>query len=115
MKLDSSTTVGSKVDIRDENHDWNVGEVVRTVKFGGVDHFVVRYRDAIKQYEEMLPTDDLRLAPYRSHRHSNFFFESSNHGLMSLFGRMAMPRLRAGTDNNFLYFRSNNIEESQEF
>ena len=74
MLLSNDLIVGSRVDIRDEKYDWNVGEVVRIVDVMNQQHLVVGYRDSSRQYEEMLPRDDPRLAPYRSHRHNNLFF-----------------------------------------
>lgn len=67
--LNYDLLVGSKVDIRDEKYEWNVGEIARSLKVGGVQHYVVRYRDATRQYEELLAATDPRLAPFRSHRH----------------------------------------------
>ena len=117
LQLSSDLIVGSKVDIRDEKFDWNVGEIVNIVDINGLKHLIVRYRDSSRQYEEMLLKDDPRLAPYRSHRHENFFFEGPQNGLFELLGRNTTSRLRVVTNDlrsNFMLFRSMNVEESHE-
>jgi hypothetical protein len=41
--------VGSRVDIRNEKHDWSAGLITNTLELNGVKHVVVKYRDSTQQ------------------------------------------------------------------
>jgi hypothetical protein len=42
--------VGSRVDIRDDKYDWNVGLITNIVELNGVEHLIVKYHDTTRQF-----------------------------------------------------------------